>query len=549
LLFVVLCPFAVVLLTAGLRGRADSLTPPQVIQFEDRAGFQLTQADIDQLMHPWLASRPEDMDAHKAYVDLSLEARGEDSKPSWGQPDDSLWAYYQHLARSTSAGARNAAVWGLAYCEYQRDSLSRTLALLASISNRRLRHLPLIRGLALERVGDRAAGDSTLRSVIASGPDGPEAVAALSGFLLDREDWAALKDLHDDRRLAKFVPPHILRVVDLKCGAFGSYLGRLLVSLRMPFSLGLLLLALYSTGVWFLLIRWWDAFEKEPWSTSVLAAGLGALSPIGVVFVRDIIYRCNFYGSTGHPVSDFLSFVFVVGLVEESVKIAPVLLLGWVSRRQMNERVDWMIYGCLSALGFSFTENYQYLVRYGMHVGLLRFFLSTPGHLSLTGVLALTVRRIHLHEPHAWRRFAATLMLVSLLHGASDFLIDAPGVSALVPIALDAAWGMFFVQLLSHVVSTSQFRTNPLPYQASCTSWFMGAYALLCLTNYLAVAPVLGVGAAVSKFMGDLALGQVFLLIALIYTRLNIFPAGGMLAPLPDTRPPAAGSAAQGLAR
>ncbi len=188
----------------------------------------------------------------------------------------------------------------------------------------------------------------------------------------------------------------------------------------------------------------------------------------------------------------------------------------------MNERSDWMIYGCLSALGFSLNENYGYLVAHGLLVGTPRFFLATPLHLSLTGFLALTLRRIYQRESHAWRRFAAALMGVALIHGTYDFLASsASPIAALAGAVLGPLWGLVFVRIFETVASSSPFRRNPAAYRMSCTSWFMGAFALLCILNYATIARVLGAEEASSKLAEDLVAGQVLLLIGLVYSRLE----------------------------
>ena len=65
----------------------------------------------------------------------------------------------------------------------------------------------------------------------------------------------------------------------------------------------------------------------------------------------------------------------------------------------------------------------------------------------------------------------------------------------------------------------------------SCTSWFMGAFALLCILNYLAVARVLGAEEASSKLAGDLIAGQVLLLVGLVYSRLDFVKVDAVLPP------------------
>jgi hypothetical protein len=199
-----------------------------------------------------------------------------------------------------------------------------------------------------------------------------------------------------------------------------------------------------------------------------------------------------------------------------------VFLLYKLQPRKFDEQVDWMIYGCLSALGFSLLENYLYLLRHGPQVDTGRFFFSTPLHLSLTGYLAMSLRRLVTSEPRAWAGFLRALAVVAIVHGLYDLLLsNESGWVGLSGVLLGPLWGLYFLRLLSRAASTSPFRATTVAYRISCTSWFMGAFALLCIVNYLATALELGAEEARPRLATELIIAQVYLLLGLIYSRLH----------------------------
>jgi RsiW-degrading membrane proteinase PrsW (M82 family) len=77
-----------------------------------------------------------------------------------------------------------------------------------------------------------------------------------------------------------------------------------------------------------------------------------------------MIFSCfavPLYDALGlHPngtyLNDLLYYVFVVGLIEEALKVLPVLLVMRFTRA-IDQPVDYIIYGSISALGFAFMEN------------------------------------------------------------------------------------------------------------------------------------------------------------------------------------------------
>ena len=58
----------------------------------------------------------------------------------------------------------------------------------------------------------------------------------------------------------------------------------------------------------------------------------------------------------GTYLNDLLYYVLAVGLIEESLKVLPVLLVVGLTRA-IDQPVDYIIYGSISALGFAFMEN------------------------------------------------------------------------------------------------------------------------------------------------------------------------------------------------
>ena len=65
------------------------------------------------------------------------------------------------------------------------------------------------------------------------------------------------------------------------------------------------------------------------------------------------------FKKSGEVVNDLFYCVFGIGLIEETVKIIPFLLMLKFSR-QINESIDYVIYASVSALGFAFMENLIY---------------------------------------------------------------------------------------------------------------------------------------------------------------------------------------------
>lgn len=123
----------------------------------------------------------------------------------------------------------------------------------------------------------------------------------------------------------------------------------------------------------------------------------------------------------------FVYTFFSVGIIEEFCKWSNVL-------RESNDYTvsrtyDLVIYAVMVSLGFAFFENINYTLRFGITTGIIRDFLSVPGHAMFGAMMGyyLGMSKYHKGERH-YIRFLfygiLSLLLPSLLHTTFDFILS-----------------------------------------------------------------------------------------------------------------------------
>ncbi len=110
-----------------------------------------------------------------------------------------------------------------------------------------------------------------------------------------------------------------------------------------------------------------DRYEPEPLTYVVKVFLYGALATVPAVLLE-----------LPFP-EGFLSTVVAAPVVEESMKFLVVYLTVFRDR-EFDEPVDGIVYAVAAALGFATVENIFYVMVGGFETGLLRAFLSVPGH-------------------------------------------------------------------------------------------------------------------------------------------------------------------------
>ena len=188
-----------------------------------------------------------------------------------------------------------------------------------------------------------------------------------------------------------------------------------------------------------------DRYEKEPFSILIKAFLVGILVTIPAIFLEEAFAILFMF--TPETTNIFIVFLYTfigIGFVEEGMKLFG--LFGLIYRnREFDEPYDGIIYAVMVSLGFAFIENIFYVLRGGVYVGVLRAFLSVPGHAMFgvfmgyfLGIAKFTTRK---------RKFLIFSYIVpSIIHGLYNFLLMTriPAVAFFVIPLLYSCWVLTF---------------------------------------------------------------------------------------------------------
>jgi RsiW-degrading membrane proteinase PrsW (M82 family) len=480
------------------------------------------------VLEPWLQERLDDVMAHRGFISTHFSIP-EGSGGSNDRDDLGLELFYETLRAETDGLTRDVATYALGFFWFQRNDADRALGFYREVEAHDLPYLNQSIGDALARLNRHDLAVMAFgRELELESSDGQSienkirAVHGMSESFLALRHWDALGTLIADPHLGGLASGNSRRAYYLNRGLVGDYLRFFVRGYVGGFTWTHGLLALFGSLIWLLVIRWWDVFEKEPLPMCVLSIVLGALVAHGVFILHDVLSSWQHIGLNGNLINDLLYCIFAIGLVEELVKIFPVFLV-LVLTRHIDEPADWFVYGGLSALGFSTLENYFYLSELGSQVAVGRTFVSTPLHIALTGMLALSIPEARQRGWNLFLTFGASLIVVSIVHGIYDFFIMGPWVN-LRPLSVLIAlgWGLSFMAMIENIHTLSPFRERADSHQMDSTPWFLRAYLALVITVYLINSKSVSPNEATIRFFADLALNLLFVLMLLRYGRVRI---------------------------
>ena len=123
-----------------------------------------------------------------------------------------------------------------------------------------------------------------------------------------------------------------------------------------------------------------DKYEKEPLRLLIIGVATGAV--ITFPIIRASGFMSAFMPVTGQMGEAVFTSFAVAGLVEEGFKFLLLFFLIW-HNRNLNEKMDGIVYAVFISLGFAGAENVLYVlhpVMGGMGTAFMRAVVSVPAH-------------------------------------------------------------------------------------------------------------------------------------------------------------------------
>ena len=181
------------------------------------------------------------------------------------------------------------------------------------------------------------------------------------------------------------------------------------------------LVALAISAVWLRYILKLDIFEKEKWQHIAAVFVMSFITTYGCDILYPLFSTFGFE-LNGNIANDFIYCIFGIGLIEETVKIIPFLILLKFTKA-INEPYDYLLYASVAALGFAFAENILYLNSYGIHIAAGRAFYAAVAHMTFcsTAVYGLLLKKYRFTTYPGPLVFIVFFFIAIFIHGFYDF--------------------------------------------------------------------------------------------------------------------------------
>tara|TARA_R110001592_G_scaffold237306_6_gene496211 strand:+ start:20651 stop:21964 length:1314 start_codon:yes stop_codon:yes gene_type:complete len=223
------------------------------------------------------------------------------------------------------------------------------------------------------------------------------------------------------------------------------------------------LIAIFIAWIWVDYFRLIDVYEKEKLIYFIITFMLGGSSVFIVLILHQLFVVPSGAVLTGEFVNDFIYSTLAIGAIEELAKLIPFLFALLFFKKEINEPLDYLVFICISALGFSAVENVLYFKNHGAELINGRAILSTVGHMFDTALIAYGVILYKYHpKKYSWWIIVLFFAFAALSHGFYDVWLLYEGtrnwgfIITIVYFLFTISW---FAIILNNALNNSPFFT------------------------------------------------------------------------------------------
>lgn len=471
-------------------------------------------AEAEKALEQALGRDPENLYLNYRYINNHFDIPGK-------RDDAKLTRRYQDLTKDEETV--DLGNYGLGLIESRKNNYDAAWSYYQLVFNRRQKYLNNSLGYVLMNRQRFDEAETYFLREIELDANVEGAVSNLVNIYQKQRNLRKLALLARDDKTGRFIGTGTRRYIAFRSGDIGRYVSLMFFEPLRQARLSGIAAALLICLTWFVFFWRIDIFEQEPIAFSLTALALGGLSTFFVFPLGDALYAWDAVRLNGQWLNDLIYTFLHVGVVEEAVKLAPVFLIVLFSR-QVNEPIDLIIYGSLSALGFATVENVLYFTSYGLNIAYTRFLSSTVLHMSMTGFICYCwakTRYIRVRRPVFAIGFG--FLMASLAHGLYDYFLLGPFKYGLMSWVILAYLAIAFGRMINNSLNFSPFfEERPARYERLTNySLMFSAAVILLIAGYFYDNFLLSTTLANSRIW-SLALSTIFTVLV-VFTSLGDF--------------------------
>ena len=430
-----------------------------------------------------LEDDPQNVVLHRNYLRVSVN--------SVGDIDDEVINEYYELSQLSDSDKTDLGNYALGFIAILQDNENKALELYAKVENRAFPYLQNSIGYAYLELENYQQAEAHFRTSIEIEDNAQGAYSYLSKIYLKTNNNEGIAELVNDESTVEYVSSRVKRQYYFKTGQVGRYLTAL--AKRRAFTGLSLIGGLLTLSVWLVYLVRVDVFERESPHHIGFALVLGGVFMMCAIPLYDSFSVFFGFDLNGETLNDFLYCIFGIGLIEESVKIIPFLIL-LRFKSIVNESTDYIVYASLVALSFAFLENLLYFYPDNLEAITGRLLTANVLHIALTSFIAFSILYAKKKKRSVILYFLMGFAFSIFVHGVYDFFLITESdwrELKILSLGIAATCILLYARALHQALSWSEFNDS-IDTEIRSMELLMVAIMLVVAFQYVAIGTSFG---------------------------------------------------------
>lgn len=372
--------------------------------------------------------------------------------------DETIKNHYNFLAEFADPIPADIGHFGKGLLLVKTNDYHPAISAFLQVKNTQLCYLNNLIGETYQHLDSTKLAEKYFRKEIANNGNLSDAYANLFVLLYDQGRKGEVVAALDNPEIKIYVPIKLERAIHLESFQLRRYLQAGVKSFLRNLNIWGAVAALMILCSWVLFLRKLDIYEVEKWKHVTSTVLLGMIFSLLTFPLSDsglVIFGLKL---NGNLINDFIYTMLSVGIIEEFVKIVPLLLMLKYTKA-VNEPFDYILFASMSALGFAFMQNLQGLSTESLHLIHGTALTTTVIHMFHSSIIAYgMVLNKYKRQKNQYWNFICFFSLAAILHGFFDFLMLNDFASNFTILYVGylivslAVWNSFISNTLNHSV-------------------------------------------------------------------------------------------------
>ena len=393
--------------------------------------------------------------------------------------DEALEKFYQNYKYSTVDSIQDIGSLALMIANYRTKLFELAHKYESNIKNKNVPYVHYFTGDLLLKEGYLEEGVAELKKELPYKVYCDSTYKKLAYYYYYTNDYDNLFQLYNNPEAKKGFPEIAKAQMYFLSGDVFAYINARFFNFKIAWSS--FLAGFFIMLVWFFYVYQLKTYLPKKTGIYILVVVLGYILSDLCFILYDFYDTVLGWQLSGNIFNDFLYCIIGIGAIEVFTKLIPVLIF-LSFKKNLDEPIDYIMLCSFSAIGFAFSENFDYFRIYHDHLSIIHSRGMNGLHLFCSGIVAYGIIQVK-YKKKGIKTFLQYFLAAIICHGLFDLFLLNESLSIFYLYSyVTAFFGLYFYRIYcNNALNISPYFSSEIKINAD----YLKKYLIISITSVL----------------------------------------------------------------